>query len=187
MQTGHDRHLTDYLNRVLDEFMPALSGNSGTIDYLIACGCATIAAFGNNVVGILKRSYGGLLTSGFTGEELNALVVKASGLLSQVPIGKCIQFSERLQLALQAAQDLTGLGAIGFSPETVKRLSECFKNLVADLDILGVVGKEVPKLSKLNEPWSPSGLNALKLTSTGVALAPATYVRLTGVNMPLSI
>lgn len=168
-------------NWFIAPFVKDLSASRAPYEYLESLGCISIDSMGaRNLRDVIVNQFGGVLSGGFTDEELVA-AVSDDTLLSVVrrSVVACVNDPMRIQFNAinQAALDKILVSAA--VPQDVKqRLINLSSSSVWDEQkLFGKLRTDLPAFSTLEKVWADSIFQKINLTLLGKALGHANVLR----------
>lgn len=179
---------------VITEYLKDVSSHDSSFQHLSACGCGIVELTSVNFEKIMLHNYGGLFSFGFGENELREIVkpeelefVKTKLLIP------CLNSNGNLQInainsddALHLLKDTEIRGLI--SNETRQSLLGTFSaSFARGAKFCDLLNSSFPVLHNLSQVWDNTPLNKLSLTTTGLAIGHASYVRVNEGMSPLSI
>jgi len=179
--------LKQYLQKMVLPFLPGLRRNDSSFQHLEFAGCGTVQLGSTRLEKLLLASYPGLLSEGFSREELDELRAK-----HQFPPGlfvSCLHDSDRFQISALDSDHVRVLGSRHKLDEhRVDELVKAFNaSLLPEPEVRRRVISMVPEIETLFEIWDATPMKSFTLTSVGMAIGHANLRRKTGEHFDLGI
>jgi hypothetical protein len=72
---GTQERLANWCSPIINEFLPLISSDFSSLDYLVSCGCGVKNSYSqDSFAAVIKHNYGGLFTTGFAKDDLVAKI-----------------------------------------------------------------------------------------------------------------
>jgi hypothetical protein len=180
--------LKEYLETNIRPFIENLSKENSLYQHLEFTGCGNIKITSTSIESILKNSYGGLFSQGFSEDDFIKEIgdfQKYGGITT-----KCLNDEKLLQL------NSINLGVLeaesqkrNFEKEAIEKLKTLFKNnLLPDPRVKDkTIEISSGFMNNLFDVWQNSPMRSMTLTTVGIAIAQANFRRKTGITLDLSI
>lgn len=171
--------LDTYVAEHVAPFAEQLPRGSEAYEHLVYAGCAMRMFTNYTIEEPFRRRYGGLLTRGFTLEEVPE---HARPLLTEAPDGviiPCLRDADRLQVGA-LNEDVVERNLIG-ERDVDASVKDLFQlNLLRPEEVWQVLLAADSRMGRLQAIWSATVLQQLVLTPVGVAIGHANWRRITG-------
>jgi hypothetical protein len=175
------------LDMLILPFVEGASRKNSAYQHLEFAGCGTISASDVDPLRYFTRNYPGVLSQGFTEDELAAAVVLTPDQRSEV-IRQSFHDEELLQVNAIDEEFLDELSQrLGIEADKAYKLKLLLRHKVMPSDMLRQHMISVrPRMAQYFELWDEALMRNFTLTSVGIAIAHANIKRKTGEDFNLS-
>ncbi len=184
--------LKKYLNDEIKPFCTNLSKENSVYQHLEYTGCASVSIGSSSIEDIFKENYRGLFFKGFDGRVVDRLqIMGMSGkAFADLVTMQCINDNEKAQLSPININALEKkIIELEISDEISEELKKIFDQYILPnnkiKDKLIELGDDFMK--DLFDIWDNSSIKNTTLTSVGIAIAQANYIRKTGESLDLGL
>jgi len=179
--------LKDYLEHRLIPFTENLPKSQASYQHLEFAGCGSISIGSSDINDILKQTYPGVFTKGFSKEQFDSEIGGIDG--SEKLLIPCLRDNSLFQLNAMNFDVLKNQMKVKGVIETEFPKIEAFwkKYLISDAEIKTDLINKNENMTIIYDVWENSPMKSMSLTSVGIAIAHAYTRSKTGDSDDLSI
>lgn len=176
-----------YLDSCFAPYANILTENQSCYQHLAFAGCGTISIGNMDIIQVLKHSYKGLFSKGFTNEDVENANVKFSDFPTLFT--SCLHESNKIQINAMSEDVLREKAKnMSISEKDLNALINLNNSfLMTDDEARSYIIKERDYMEKVFTVWKNSYMKNLTLTSVGIAIGHANVKRNIGEFTDLSI